>query len=116
MQACGNLFASFGHRSGQNENRIGAAHLRKERNGLGTRGSQVHQCASGRARTCKSASFDRRMLYQSAAHLSACIKQQSESSIGSACFVRGFSNRAANHLTGAGVCRMRLDHNRISGG
>src|SRR5205823_9183435 len=62
MELRGDFSTARGHRSWENEYRIGATHLTVKRNGLGARGRQVHQGPTGGYGARKTNGFDQRML------------------------------------------------------
>src|SRR5208337_59687 len=76
VECCRNGVTSFSQGARQNEDRIGAAHFRVERNRLRARGCNVHQDSSRGAGPGKTTGFHERVLHQGGTDLGPTAKQQ----------------------------------------
>jgi len=109
-----NVFFSFPECTGQNEDRINAAHFGIERNWLRSRGRCVHQRLPTRARTSKSAGLNQRMPHELRTDFITSPKQQGEDSLGKITRADSFTNCQPHKLGGSRMRAMGLDDDWIS--
>ncbi len=103
-------------RAGKNEDGIGAAHLRKAGNWLGTLCGQIHQGAAAVARAGEADSLDERVQHQRLPDGESLIVEHGENALRRAGGANGVDDDARDDLAGAGMCGMGFDDDGVAGG
>ena len=116
LEALNDLRAAFLQGAREDEERVEAAHLGEDGDGIGATGGGVEERAASEAGAGEAGGAGERMLDQRDPDFVARTVEQGKDAVGQAAFFHGADDGAGDELAGARMRAVRLDDDRIAGG